>query len=294
MRCRRSGTTVGHIVNERTSGETIRDTYGDYIADANGDVTYFEPGVLAPPDAACAEARSAALGAVLRHRWRPARRGDRVPARRERREDARAHQAGQLPLPERAPRRRDRSLFPHRPLHHRLQGAPHERGAGRGVLRPRARSAAGQAARSAPARPRARLLEKEFGIDAQRRGARRKLGDLLGPINGRENWEQIVQIHGRPEAERMPRRSPPRARLGEVHRARATRASMPCAKSAKSSGRPIPRRRRPARSAASLAPPSWSTPRTPPIRPRTPQREMGIVNIAENNLKPLIESWYAK
>src|SRR5882757_7482252 len=42
--------TVGHIVNERTSGETIRDTYGDYMADANGQVTYFEPGVLAPPD----------------------------------------------------------------------------------------------------------------------------------------------------------------------------------------------------------------------------------------------------
>ena len=25
--------TVGHIVNERTSGETIRDTFGDYIAE---------------------------------------------------------------------------------------------------------------------------------------------------------------------------------------------------------------------------------------------------------------------
>jgi nucleoside diphosphate kinase len=38
---------VGHIVHERTSGETIRDTYGDYITDENGKVTYFEPGVLA-------------------------------------------------------------------------------------------------------------------------------------------------------------------------------------------------------------------------------------------------------
>src|SRR5437764_5286357 len=42
--------TVGHIVNERTSGETIRDTYGDYVEDANGNVSYFEPAVLAPPD----------------------------------------------------------------------------------------------------------------------------------------------------------------------------------------------------------------------------------------------------
>jgi nucleoside diphosphate kinase len=37
---------VGHIVNERTSGETIRDTFGDYITDDSGNVTYFEPGVL--------------------------------------------------------------------------------------------------------------------------------------------------------------------------------------------------------------------------------------------------------
>ncbi len=39
-------TTVGHIVHERTSGETIRDTYGDYLVE-NGKVTYFEPAVLA-------------------------------------------------------------------------------------------------------------------------------------------------------------------------------------------------------------------------------------------------------
>jgi nucleoside diphosphate kinase len=42
--------TVGHIVHERTSGETIRDTYGDYITDDTSKVTYFEPGVLAAFD----------------------------------------------------------------------------------------------------------------------------------------------------------------------------------------------------------------------------------------------------
>ena len=42
--------TVGHILHERTSGETIRDTYGDYITDDSGKVTYFEPGVLATFD----------------------------------------------------------------------------------------------------------------------------------------------------------------------------------------------------------------------------------------------------
>ena len=38
---------VGHIVHERTSGETVRDTYGDYVTDDAGKVTYFEPGVIA-------------------------------------------------------------------------------------------------------------------------------------------------------------------------------------------------------------------------------------------------------
>lgn len=41
---------VGHIVHERTSGETIRDTFGDYITDESGKVTYFEPAVLAAFD----------------------------------------------------------------------------------------------------------------------------------------------------------------------------------------------------------------------------------------------------
>jgi nucleoside diphosphate kinase len=41
---------VGHIVHERTSGETIRDTFGDYVTDESGKVTYFEPGVLASFD----------------------------------------------------------------------------------------------------------------------------------------------------------------------------------------------------------------------------------------------------
>src|SRR5690349_15157267 len=47
--------TVGHILHERTSGETIRDTYGDYITDDSGKVTYFEPGVLAAFDPTAVE-----------------------------------------------------------------------------------------------------------------------------------------------------------------------------------------------------------------------------------------------
>jgi nucleoside diphosphate kinase len=39
--------TVGHISHDETAGETIRDTFGDYIADDSGKVTYFEPAVVA-------------------------------------------------------------------------------------------------------------------------------------------------------------------------------------------------------------------------------------------------------
>lgn len=37
---------VGHITKETIAGETIRDTYGDYIKDAHGKVKYFEPAVI--------------------------------------------------------------------------------------------------------------------------------------------------------------------------------------------------------------------------------------------------------
>jgi nucleoside diphosphate kinase len=46
---------VGNISPERRGGETIRDTYGDLIIDDNGEVRYFEPAVLAAPNSEEAE-----------------------------------------------------------------------------------------------------------------------------------------------------------------------------------------------------------------------------------------------
>jgi nucleoside diphosphate kinase len=46
---------IGHIVHERTSGETIRDTFGDYITDDSGEVTYFEPAALTAFDSQAVE-----------------------------------------------------------------------------------------------------------------------------------------------------------------------------------------------------------------------------------------------
>ncbi len=49
---------VGHIMPEKSgSGETIRDTYGDYVVGLDGQVKYFEPAVLAPPNPEEAETK---------------------------------------------------------------------------------------------------------------------------------------------------------------------------------------------------------------------------------------------
>jgi nucleoside diphosphate kinase len=46
---RRTRSVIGNIGPDRRGGETIRDTYGDLIIDENNQVRYFEPAVLAAP-----------------------------------------------------------------------------------------------------------------------------------------------------------------------------------------------------------------------------------------------------
>src|SRR5436309_9630071 len=48
---RKIRSVVGNIGLERRGGETIRDTYGDLILDDHNEVRYFEPAVLAAPNA---------------------------------------------------------------------------------------------------------------------------------------------------------------------------------------------------------------------------------------------------
>lgn len=54
---RKTRSVVGHINVERRTGETIRDTYGDLILDEEGSIRYFEPAVLAAPNAEEAEVK---------------------------------------------------------------------------------------------------------------------------------------------------------------------------------------------------------------------------------------------
>lgn len=54
---RKVRSVTGNISHERRGGETIRDTFGDLIQDANGVVSYLEPAVLAAPNPEEAEVK---------------------------------------------------------------------------------------------------------------------------------------------------------------------------------------------------------------------------------------------
>lgn len=61
---RRVQSVIGTFSRERRGGQTIRDTYGDFILDDNDDVRYFEPAVLCAPAAEDAEVQ---LKLLARH-----------------------------------------------------------------------------------------------------------------------------------------------------------------------------------------------------------------------------------
>lgn len=71
---RKVRSVVGNLCPDRRVGETIRDTYGDFITDENDQIRYFEPAVLAAPNPAEAEVKlklwarySGSDGGVLEH-----------------------------------------------------------------------------------------------------------------------------------------------------------------------------------------------------------------------------------
>jgi nucleoside diphosphate kinase len=282
--------TVGHIVNERTSGETIRDTYADYIVDSQGGVTYFEPGVLAPPDAESAEhdlklwaAYSDSGGGLLDT-------AVQFPS------GTKVEKTLVLIKPDnfRFPNARPGGvidLFSRTGLYiiackvHRMSVAQAEEfyGPVLEVLQEKLKDRTGETVRA--------LIEKKIGIHVGKE-VENKLGELLGPIAGRDNWEQIVQF--------MCGFKPSECPADRRHEPGSEKCIALCYQGIDAV--------RKVREVLGPTDPSKAPPGT--IRrefgstimvnaahasdsPENGVREMGIVKISENNLKPLIESWYA-
>lgn len=182
---------AGHIVHERLRGETIRDTYGDYIVE-NGRVIYFEPAVLAAQDSDTARQHLAIWakysdsdGGIL---------DDCIP----------------YPVGENIEKtlvliKPDNFRFPNARLGgvvdlfsraglsiigfkvHNLSVAEAEE-----FYRPVLDAMIARLTKSSEKRARL-ALEEEFGIPLGTE-TERQLGELLGPIAGRSYWEGIIQF----------------------------------------------------------------------------------------------------
>ena len=284
-------TTVGHIVNERTSGETIRDTYGDYMEDANGEVTYFEPGVLAPPDAASAK-NDLLLWASYSDKD-----GGLVDQAVQFSPGAKVEKTLVLIKPDnfRFPNARPGGvidLFSRTGLYivackvHRMSVAQAEEfyGPVLAVLQDKLKERSGQRAAAA--------FTEEANVNV---GADvvAQLGDILGPIAGRENWEQIVSFMAgiRPSDCPAEKRDEPGSEkclaicYQGIEAVRKIREVLGPTDPAKAPPGTI-RKEFGSTIMVNAAHASDS--------PENAAREMGIVQISENNLKPLIESWFAK
>ncbi len=281
--------TVGHIVNERTSGETIRDTYGDYVADENGTARYFEPAVLAPPDAASVEtglklwaAYSDTDGGILDSAMQYAA-------------GAEVQKTLVLIKPDnfRFPNARPGGvidLFSRTGLYiigfkvHRMSVAQAEEfyRPVLEVLMDKLKERSGIQARLA--------IEQELGIPLDDK-VQSQLAEILGPINGRHNWESIVQFMAGARPSECPpdRRDDPgsekcialvyqgvdavrkiREVLGPTDPSKAPPGSI-----RKEFGQTIMVNAAHASDSAENA-----------------RREMEIVQVKENNLKPLVETYY--
>lgn len=287
---RKTRSVIGNISADRRGGETIRDTYGDLIVDENGQVRYFEPAVLAAPTPEEAESKlrlwahySDSDGGVL--------------------EDviAYANEKPQRTLvlikPEnfRFPTGRPGNMidfFSRTGLFivgvkvHRMSVAQALEfyGPVREVLRTKLKESVGARARS--------VLEKEFGFTLGT-DQERQFGDILGPLFGDNQFENIVRF--------MSGRAPSETPLGEVNKP----GSEKCIALVYEGGEAV----RKIRDVLGPTDPSKAPPGS--IRrefgqtimvnaahasdsPENAQREMGIVNVGENTFRQMVEQFYGK
>lgn len=188
---KKTRTVVGHIVHETTSGETIRDTYGDYLVE-NGEVAYFEPAVLAAPDEETARkhlaiwARYSDTDSGILEDSVPMPAGDNVETtlvliKPDNFRFPNARPGGVIDLFSRS------GLYIVGFKVHYMSVAQAEEfyRPVLDVLMDKLREPSGKRARLA--------VEEEFGLPVDE-ATEKELGELIGPVAGRNHWENIVQF----------------------------------------------------------------------------------------------------
>jgi nucleoside diphosphate kinase len=280
---------VGYIEAQRgAAGETIRDTYGDYIVGGDGEVKYFEPAVLAAPTPEEAEAKlklwakfSDADGGYL----------DQIVSYPK---NTKVEETLVLLKPDnfRFPSGRPGNILDmlsRTGLYiiaikvHRMTVAEAEEfyGPVRTVLREKLREISGQRARLA--------LEKEFGFGISPE-IEAKLGDLMGPLFADQQFNSIVQF--------MTGRRPDEVSLAKaqdgLEKIVAVVYQGPDAvgKIRNVLGPTDPRKAAPGTIRRELGQDIMVNAAHASDSPENAAREMKIIKIGESNLKPLVEEFY--
>lgn len=275
--------------DKAAAGETIRDTYGDYIVDADGQVKYFEPAVLAAPGSEEAEIKlklwakySDADGGFL----------ENVVSYPK---NVKIEQTLVLLKPDnfRFPSARPGNIVDMLSrtglyiitikVHHMSVGEAEEFYAPvRMVLREKLKDISGQRARLA--------LEKEFafGLNPQ---TEKTLGEIMGPLFADQQFSQIVEFMTgrRPEDCSGPAKT---QRGLEKILAVVYEGPDAVAKIRSVLGPTDPRKAPPGTIRRELGQDIMVNAAHASDSADNAQREMKIVGVRENNLKPLVEEFY--
>jgi nucleoside diphosphate kinase len=272
-----------------TAGESIRDTYGDFVFDADGRVKYFEPAVLAPPSADESEIK---IKLWAKHSGKDGGYLDNVITHPK---TARVEETLVLLKPDnfRFPSGRPGNIvdmLSRTGLYiiaikvHRMSVAEANQfyGPVRDVLRGKLRDISGQRARIA--------VEKEFGFGVNP-DVEKKLGEVMGIENAEYQFNQLVQFM----TGRSPAQCPPgtEAQPGaEKILAVVYQGVDAVAKIRNVLGPTDPRKAPPGTIRRELGQDIMVNAAHASDSADNAKREMGIIKISEDNLKPLVEDFY--
>ena len=276
---------VGQVEPGRgTAGETIRDTYGDFILTADNQVRYFEPAVLVSPSAEQVEERlkiwakySEADGGFLENVVRYPK-------------SAKVQQTLVLLKPDnfRFPSSRPGSIvdlisrtglciIAIKVHHMSIEAAREFYGPVREVLRSVFGGLSGPRAKTA--------LEKEFGFELPS-ASEKALGEMLAPLAAEHQFNRIVNFMTGHATDQDPPSDP-----GKIV-ALVYEGPDAVAKIRGVLGPTDPRKAAPGTIRRELGQDVMVNAAHASDSAENAQREMGIVKIRENNLKPLIEKFY--
>jgi nucleoside diphosphate kinase len=277
---------TGYIVADRPKGETIRDTYGDYVVEG-GKVVYFEPAVLAAPDSASARSHLALWakysdsdGGIL---------PDSVifPAGENVETTLVLIKPDNFRFPNARPggvidtfSRSGLSIIGFKVHHMSVEEAEKFYAPVLDVLLDKMRDPSGKRARL--------VVEEELGVPLDSE-IEATLGGLLGPVAGRAHWESIIQFMSGTRSAQCP---PDNRRFPGTEKCVALvyRGIDAIAKIREVLGPTDPSKAPPGSIRKEFGQTVMINAAHASDSPENALREMEIIRVAENNLKPLLEA----